>query len=118
VKEFRLAANPRGDKIRPDREVNRKKKTFLQMSEKVSRDFLVFAAVRDLPGMARFIYQMALENDAKFFKQLGKALSGRQCGFIREQTRSVYVSVLRATTKRDQCRVHGQIETGEVPSDK
>jgi hypothetical protein len=28
--------------------------------------------------MARFIYQMALDNDATFFKQLGKALSGRK----------------------------------------
>jgi len=58
--------------------VNGKKKMFVQMSRKASRDFLLFAAVRDLPRMAPFIYKMALENNTKFFKQLGKALSGRK----------------------------------------
>jgi len=55
-----------------------KSKILIQQSEKASREFFLYAAVRDLPGMARFIYQMALENDTRFFKQLGKALSGRK----------------------------------------
>jgi hypothetical protein len=58
--------------------MNRKKDAFVQMSGKASRDFFLFAAARDLPGMAPLIYKMALENNAKFFKQLGKALSGRK----------------------------------------
>ena len=56
----------------------KKKGPLLQWSEKPSREFFLYAAARDLPGMARFIYEMALENDTKFFKQLGKALTGRK----------------------------------------
>lgn len=76
MRQFRIAANPDvTDSL--NRDVTQKKK-FIQLSEKASRDFALFAATRDLPGMASFIYEMAKENDAKFFKQLGKALSGRK----------------------------------------
>ena len=75
--QYRLPRIAGCDKL-ADLDVKRNEKKFVQLSEKASRAFFLYAAVRDLPGMARFIYQMALENDAKFFKQLGKALSGRK----------------------------------------
>jgi hypothetical protein len=71
--------------------VNRKKNKFVQLSAKATREFALFAAVRDLPSMARFIYEMALENDAKFFKQLGKALSGRKYTGLRVNRREAYM---------------------------
>jgi hypothetical protein len=71
--------------------VNGKKKMFVQMSGKASRDFFLFAAVRDLPGMAPFIYKMALENNTKFFKQLGKALSGRKYAGLGVNRREAFI---------------------------
>ena len=70
---------------------NQKKETLVQLSEKASSDFILFAAVRDLPGMAPFIYKMALENDAKFFKQLGKGLSGRKYTGLGMNKREAFV---------------------------
>jgi hypothetical protein len=69
----------------------KKKSTLLQWSEKASRDFFLYATARDLPGMARFIYQMALENDTKFFKQLGKALSGRKYTHLGADKREAFI---------------------------
>jgi hypothetical protein len=56
----------------------KKKSKFIQLSGKSARNLSLFLAVRDLPAMARVIYEVALENDTEFFKQLGKALSHRK----------------------------------------
>jgi len=69
----------------------KKSRPLVQLSEKASRDFLLYASARDLPGMANFIYQMALEGDTKFFKQLGKALSGRKNTSIGVDKREAFV---------------------------
>jgi len=99
--------------------VKRNEKKFVQLSEKASRAFFLYAAVRDLPGMAHFIYQMALENDAKFFKQLGKALSGRKYTSPGADKREAFIlKYYFKKPKCHECRVHGQTARGEVPSDK
>jgi hypothetical protein len=71
----------------------KKKPISLQFSQSMSRKLLLCHASSDLPGMARFIYQMALENDTKFFKQLGKALSRRNYTDIAADKREAFILV-------------------------